>query len=81
MSARVGKYLKNFPINWEANRFSLSPPLTASKISLYSFSCCKNKIKKKIIASVSFFLIQKKKTGKDLTSKIDSFALASESIS
>lgn len=39
LSAKFGKYLKNFTMNWEANRFSFSEPFIAAKISLYSFSC------------------------------------------
>lgn len=40
LSAKFGKCLKNLPMNWDAKRFSLSEPLTASIISWYSFSCC-----------------------------------------
>lgn len=38
-SVKFGKHLKNFGINVDAKRFSLSEPLVASTISKYSFSC------------------------------------------
>lgn len=38
-SARFGKLLKNFAMNCDAKRFSLSDPFTAANISKYSFSC------------------------------------------
>lgn len=37
-AARLGKYLKNLVINWDASLFSLVDPLTADNISRYSGS-------------------------------------------